>query len=64
MALTLIASILLMGLAAANAQTAPTKDTTIAGKKTAIYTGSHGGRYVLVVSRTGNTYKKYLPKNK
>lgn len=27
-----------------------------------VHTGSRGGKYILVTSRDGNVYKKYLPK--
>jgi hypothetical protein len=38
------------------------KDTTIAAKVYKIYQGSRGGRFVIVTSKTGTQYKKYLPK--
>ena len=43
------------------AATTVTKDTLINNQKVSIYTGSKGGRYILVQSKKGNTYKKYLP---
>ena len=36
------------------------KDTTIANKSYKLYLGSRGGKYVLRVSKSGNTYKQYI----
>lgn len=38
------------------------KDTTIKNVTYKIYEGSKGGRYINVVSRSGNAYKKYFKK--
>jgi len=40
------------------------KDTTIKNVKYSIYQGSKGGKYIIVTSKTGTQYKKYLPKAK
>ena len=40
------------------------QDTTIKGKVETLYTGSKGGKYILVTSKSGNVYKKYLKTNK
>ena len=43
--------------------TVPTIDSiTISGKRYKIETGSRGGKYVMRVSKTGTTYKYYIPK--
>lgn len=43
--------------------TAPIKDTVIAGTKYPIYQGAKGGRYIIRTSKvTGNEYKQYLKK--
>lgn len=34
------------------------------GKEYPLYQSSRGSLYILIVSKAGNTYKKYLPKNK
>lgn len=34
------------------------------GKEYPLYQSSRGSLYILIVSKNGNTYKKYLPKNK
>lgn len=38
------------------------KDTVIASKSYKLYLGSRGGKYVIRVSKTGNTYKQYVKK--
>lgn len=38
------------------------KDTTIKGITYKLYVGSKGGKYIVVTSKTGTTYKKYFPK--
>lgn len=38
------------------------KDTVIASKPYKLYLGSRGGKYVIRVSKTGNTYKQYFKK--
>lgn len=40
----------------------PIKDTTIKTVVYKIYEGSKGGRFIIVTSRSGNQYKKYLKK--
>jgi hypothetical protein len=40
------------------------KDTTIKGKVEVVYVGSKGGKYILVTSKSGNVYKKYLTTKK
>lgn len=42
----------------------PVKDTTIKGVTIPLYVGSKGGKYILVTSKSGNVYKKYLKTNK
>lgn len=39
------------------------KDTTINNKSFKLYTGAKGGKYIIVVSKTGNSYKRYFKKN-
>lgn len=34
------------------------------GKEYPMYQSSRGSLYIMIVSKTGKTYKKYLPKNK
>lgn len=34
------------------------------GKEYPMYQSSRGALYILIVSKAGKTYKKYLPKNK
>lgn len=38
------------------------KDTTIKGTICQIYEGSRGGKYIIVISKNGNSYKKYFKK--
>ena len=40
-----------------------TKDTIIKTVSYKLYIGSKGGKYIYVVSKSGNTYKKYLKKS-
>lgn len=41
------------------------KDTTILNKTYKMYQGTRGGRYIEVLSKTGNTYRRYFsPKRK
>lgn len=37
-----------------------TKDTTINKVYYKLYTGIRGGKYIIVVSKTGTTYKRYF----
>lgn len=37
-----------------------TKDTVIKDKTYKLYTGSKGGKYILVISKTGKEYKRYF----
>lgn len=34
------------------------------GKEYPMYQSARGSLYIMIVSKNGNTYKKYLPKNK
>ena len=34
------------------------------GKEYPMYQSARGSLYIIIVSKTGKTYKKYLPKNK
>jgi len=36
------------------------RDTTINKVTYSIYQGGRGGQYIIVISKTGKTYKKYL----
>jgi len=36
------------------------RDTTINKVTYSIYQGSRGGQYIIVISKTGKTYKKYF----
>ncbi len=38
----------------------PQKDTTIAKTVYKIYVGSRGGRFIIVTSKKGTQYKKYI----
>jgi len=60
---------LILTVAFTNAQTVAPKqadkvlrDTLVKGVKTQIFVGSRGGKYILVTSKAGNVYKKYLKK--
>ena len=62
--------ILFMSIACiAQAQTKPeptkqAQDTTIKGITYQIQIGSRGGKYILITSKTGTTYKRYLQPKK
>ena len=47
--------------------TAPAKvvgSAKYGGKEYPMYQSARGSLYIIIVSKTGKTYKKYLPKNK
>jgi len=60
---------LIFSAASVQAQTTPAKttdkvlkDSLVKGVKTPIYIGGRGGKYILVTSKSGNVYKKYIKK--
>lgn len=56
----ILALVAIFGQAQPQPQPQPRPDTVIQGRTYPILTGPRGGRYIVVTSKTGTQYKRYL----